>query len=106
MQANGASSGTGGLVQVQDPDIFPSVSKGVPFMLAMMCMLPILVDVWHNPHPKIFPPALVFCSMCSFMVGYHVHEKVSVDTMSRHASTIMFFNSLSMSVNMSSMVVM
>ena len=32
-------------------------------------------QIWKFPHPLAFAHALVYCQMCSFMLGYHVHEK-------------------------------
>lgn len=73
-------------MQVQAPDILPEISKSIPFMLTFMCMLPILADVWFKPHPKTFAPALIFCMMCSFMLGYHVHEKVRLRSFTPRSS--------------------
>jgi alpha-1,3-glucosyltransferase len=33
------------------------------------------MQIWKFPHPLAFAHALVYCQMCSFMLGYHVHEK-------------------------------
>jgi len=43
--------------------------------LAFGSMLPMLSRLWQHPHPRIFVLCLCQCSMCSFMLGYHVHEK-------------------------------
>ena len=32
-------------------------------------------QVWKFPHPLSFAHAVVYCQLCSFMLGYHVHEK-------------------------------
>jgi alpha-1,3-glucosyltransferase len=51
----------------------PNDSKHFFFPLSFF-MFPFL-KIWKFPHPLAFAHALVYCQMCSFMLGYHVHEK-------------------------------
>jgi alpha-1,3-glucosyltransferase len=70
-----ASSLTRGIVGDVSHNILPSVSPFLTFLLTITMMLPILVSVYRNPYPRTFPAALNYCLMCSFMLGWHVHEK-------------------------------
>lgn len=64
-----------GLVQDAKFALFPSVPTSATLVLTVLFMLPVLRDVWRRPHPAIFNPALVYCMLTSYMLGYHVHEK-------------------------------
>jgi alpha-1,3-glucosyltransferase len=76
---SGAKSGvalmSGGLVQEANFAILPSVPPLVCAALAFGMMLPVLYSVWKYPDPSLFMSALVYCMLCSFLFGYHVHEK-------------------------------
>lgn len=65
----------GGLVQVTQLAVLPSLSPPATLLIVLLAMLPCLVSLWRNPKPESFLPAVVYASLCSFMFGYHVHEK-------------------------------
>lgn len=56
------------------PSVLPEVDQGMTIALALLAMLPVLVDVWRKPHPRTFITALAYCGMCGFMLGWHVRE--------------------------------
>lgn len=51
----------------------------IPVYFSLPCLCFFLqsrfLQVWKFPHPLAFAHAVVYCQMCSFMLGYHVHEK-------------------------------
>jgi alpha-1,3-glucosyltransferase len=55
--------------------ILPNISGGVCMVLTLASMVPVLWKLWKSPHPKAFVHAVVYAQLCSFMLGYHVHEK-------------------------------
>lgn len=65
----------GGLVQVTQLAVLPSPSPAATLLLVLLAMLPCLFSLWQNPKPDSFLSAAVYASLCSFMFGYHVHEK-------------------------------
>ncbi|EIE18017.1 ALG6, ALG8 glycosyltransferase [Coccomyxa subellipsoidea C-169] len=70
-----ASLMTGGLVQVSSFAVLPNVTAGTTLIVVLFTMAPMLVCVWRNPKPEAFAGAAAYACMCSFMAGYHVHEK-------------------------------
>ena len=72
---DGAGATTGGLVGQTSHAILPSVPPAATAILVLLAMLPALFSVWHYPSPRSFTHALVYCTLCAFMLGYHVHEK-------------------------------
>ena len=66
---------TRGLVGQYVPNTLPAVQPKHCAVLTLLFMLPILYKVWMRPNPKIFLPASLYVMMCTFMMGYHVHEK-------------------------------
>ena len=74
-------SSTGGLVQTVDHILLPSISPFVTFLLTFLSMVPCLFVVFFKPKvaPKQqlnqFLRTIVVCSLCSFLFGWHVHEK-------------------------------
>jgi alpha-1,3-glucosyltransferase len=69
------SSLTRGIVGDVTHLILPSISPSLTFFFTIIMMLPVLVSLYRNPYPRTFPAALNYCLMCSFMLGWHVHEK-------------------------------
>jgi alpha-1,3-glucosyltransferase len=69
------SSLTRGLVGDVSHLILPSITPSLTFLLTIAMMMPILISVYKNPYPRTFPAALNYCLMCSYMLGWHVHEK-------------------------------
>ena len=66
---------TNGMVTVASHSVLPNVPAIATFVLTLLAMTPALWRLWQYPHPKAFTHALVYSQMCSFMLGYHVHEK-------------------------------
>lgn len=66
---------SGGLVQEATFAVLPAVPPVVCAVLTFATMTPVLVSVWKYPDSSLFMSALVYCMMCSFQLGYHVHEK-------------------------------
>ena len=68
-------SPTSGLVQDVVHLALPTVTPAITALLTLLAMLPALAVLWRSPAPRVFAAALVYCSLCSFMLGWHVHEK-------------------------------
>ncbi|OQR99237.1 dolichyl pyrophosphate Glc1Man9GlcNAc2 alpha-1,3-glucosyltransferase-like [Achlya hypogyna] len=66
---------SGGLVQEATFVVLPNVAPAVCALLTLLAMAPVLRDVFKYPDPSLFMPALVYCMLCSYLFGYHVHEK-------------------------------
>jgi alpha-1,3-glucosyltransferase len=66
---------TSGLVADIKHVILPTIEFKHTVILTLVSMLPALYYLWRKPHIKLFIPSLAYCSLCSFMFGYHVHEK-------------------------------
>ncbi|KAI3428699.1 hypothetical protein D9Q98_007523 [Chlorella vulgaris] len=70
-----AASMTGGLVGVAEFAVLPQVGSAATALWTLIAMSPCLLRIWKRPEPKDFPAAVLYCTFCSFMLGYHVHEK-------------------------------
>jgi alpha-1,3-glucosyltransferase len=55
--------------------VLPTIKSAYTFVLALASMAPVLAKLARKPHPVVFLSSLVYCSLCSFMLGWHVHEK-------------------------------
>ncbi|XP_023291817.2 probable dolichyl pyrophosphate Glc1Man9GlcNAc2 alpha-1,3-glucosyltransferase isoform X1 [Lucilia cuprina] len=79
VDSSSSASFTSGLVQEYDHVVLPSVRPLATFVLTLVTMLPMLWKLWSftiKREAKInFLRAIVICSACSFMFGWHVHEK-------------------------------
>jgi alpha-1,3-glucosyltransferase len=71
----GSSSFTGGLVQITKFSVLPQVESSTTALVTVVAMAPALVSLLRRPLPGELWPTVVYCSLCSFMFGYHVHEK-------------------------------
>ncbi|OWR42492.1 dolichyl glycosyltransferase [Danaus plexippus plexippus] len=74
------ASMTGGLVKEYNHAILPTITPTITFILTVLSMLPALVKLWHLGADKryrsmSFVRCLTICATCSFMFGWHVHEK-------------------------------
>ena len=72
---------TGGLVQVTPFRVLPQVTSGTTAVVTLVAMLPALIRLLRRPLPGQLWHAVVYCSLCSFMFGYHVHEKAILMTL-------------------------
>ena len=72
---------TGGLVQVARFRALPQVESGTTAVVTLVAMMPALVGLLRRPLAGKLWPAVVYCSLCSFMFGYHVHEKAILMTL-------------------------
>ncbi|XP_077296866.1 ALG6/ALG8 family glucosyltransferase xit [Arctopsyche grandis] len=71
---------TSGLVQEYSHSILPSVTPFVTFLLTFLTMIPALIKLWKLGADKKrrhfhFIRCITICAACSFMFGWHVHEK-------------------------------
>ncbi|EKX46050.1 hypothetical protein GUITHDRAFT_108085 [Guillardia theta CCMP2712] len=70
---------TGGLVGDQLHVWLPTVTPGLTILLSLLAMAPALVMVWsasRGPRSRLeFIHLIAYCSLASFLFGYHVHEK-------------------------------
>ncbi|KAL3660259.1 hypothetical protein V7S43_014789 [Phytophthora oleae] len=66
---------SGGLVQEANFAVLPAVSPLVCAVLTFAMMTPVLRSIWKYPDSSLFTSALAYCMLCSFLLGYHVHEK-------------------------------
>ncbi|RMX62469.1 hypothetical protein KXD40_002759 [Peronospora effusa] len=66
---------SGGLVQEASFAVLPTVSPLVCAALTFAMMTPVLQSIWKYPDSSLFTSALAYCMLCSFLLGYHVHEK-------------------------------
>ncbi|XP_038213124.1 probable dolichyl pyrophosphate Glc1Man9GlcNAc2 alpha-1,3-glucosyltransferase isoform X1 [Zerene cesonia] len=78
--SNNVASMTGGLVQEFDHSVLPSIRPNITFVLTILSMLPALIKLWHlgadrRYRSMSFIRCIVICATCSFMFGWHVHEK-------------------------------
>jgi len=70
------ASMTGGLVQDIEHAVLPSVPPLATFLLTFASMVPAMVKLWLSPYSFVdFLRCLTMCGWCSFLFGWHVHEK-------------------------------
>ena len=75
LRREGVARMTGGLVEEAGFSVLPRVTPLATLCLVILAMLPALQRLWRHPHPRLFLPTVAYCLMCSFMLGWHVHEK-------------------------------
>lgn len=71
---------TSGLVGSTSTLVLPDVPPLITLILTIATMLPLLEKVWKKPTKETFLFALVPVSLCSFLFGWHVHEKAILIT--------------------------
>lgn len=71
------SSNTGGLVQEHVHTVLPSITPQMTFIITAVSMLPCCIKIvlHREESAKSFLKPLIICAACSFMFGWHVHEK-------------------------------
>ncbi|SPQ95507.1 Alpha-1,3-glucosyltransferase [Plasmodiophora brassicae] len=73
--ASGMQSVTRGLIGDIHHIVLPAVSPTTTVVLTVASMVPALISVWRCPRPSVFVSALCYVTLCSFVFGWHVHEK-------------------------------
>ena len=71
----GVVSSVSGVLGDVHPVVLPTISAKVCLMLTFLSMAPALVQIYKKPTSDKLVQSVVYCSMCAFMLGYHVHEK-------------------------------
>jgi len=66
---------TGGLVGIASFSVLPEIQSSTAALVTFCSMTPALISIMKRPYPGMIPMAIIYCSLCSFMFGYHVHEK-------------------------------
>ncbi|XP_072941795.1 dolichyl pyrophosphate Glc1Man9GlcNAc2 alpha-1,3-glucosyltransferase [Epargyreus clarus] len=74
------ASMTGGLVQEYKHTVLPNIKPEITFALTALSMVPALIKLWHLGADRryrnlSFIRCMIVCATCSFMFGWHVHEK-------------------------------
>ncbi|XP_013174991.1 PREDICTED: probable dolichyl pyrophosphate Glc1Man9GlcNAc2 alpha-1,3-glucosyltransferase [Papilio xuthus] len=74
------ASMTGGLVQEYDHGVLPLITPTVTFVLTLLSMVPALIKLWNlcadrKYRAMSFIRCMTVCATCSFIFGWHVHEK-------------------------------
>ena len=80
LRRKGMSSSSSGLVQEVQHLVLPSITPTMTIALVVGSMIPALVTCWRKLYFSFNPTVLflrlvVLASFCSFMFGFHVHEK-------------------------------
>jgi alpha-1,3-glucosyltransferase len=73
---NSNYSSTRGLVQGSIQfTILPNIPPIITILFTIFSMSGFLYFIWKHPHPTLFLHAYACIVLCSFIFGYHVHEK-------------------------------
>ena len=64
--------------------VLPNVSAGATAALVLAAMAPALIRLWRRPLPSEFGDAAAYACLCSFVFGYHVHEKAVLMVRGHH----------------------
>lgn len=72
-----SNSSTGGLVQEQKHSVLPQITPQITFTITVISMVPCCIKILLNRTESMtnFLKPLILCGTCSFMFGWHVHEK-------------------------------
>lgn len=49
--------------------VLPQVGSGATIVASLAAMAPCLVATWRDPRPARFPAAVLYATMCTFMLG-------------------------------------
>ncbi|KAI1289832.1 putative dolichyl pyrophosphate Glc1Man9GlcNAc2 alpha-1,3-glucosyltransferase [Halotydeus destructor] len=76
------ASMSSGLVQEFEHSVLPNISPLVTFAMVALSSVPMLAHLWTKCHflpdssvHKLFLRSVVICAYCSYLFGWHVHEK-------------------------------
>ncbi|KZO98001.1 glycosyltransferase family 57 protein [Calocera viscosa TUFC12733] len=75
IDTSGVESTSRGLVGDTHFAILPNIEPKHTFIATILFQLFFLAKLWRKPDYKSFVHALTLCGYCSFMFGWHVHEK-------------------------------
>lgn len=79
--SQGTAALTGGLVGTSSFSVLPEVSSGMTAAFTILAMAPAIVSIMRRPYPGSLCKSVVYMSLCSFLFGYHVHEKAILITL-------------------------
>ena len=71
---------TGGIVGTASFSVLPEVSSTTTAVITLVAMIPGLLYLIRKPYPGMLPHTVIYCSLCAFLFGYHVHEKAILMT--------------------------
>ncbi|RWS26112.1 putative dolichyl pyrophosphate Glc1Man9GlcNAc2 alpha-1:3-glucosyltransferase-like protein, partial [Leptotrombidium deliense] len=80
-QKNESAAMTGGLVQEYNHQVLPNITPFMTMIIVFLSMIPCLHYLWLRASVKLKDSSLMFvrsvaiCAFCSFLFGWHVHEK-------------------------------
>eukprot|EP00605_Chrysophyceae_sp_TOSAG23-4_P001637 GSChrysophyteH1.ASY1.ANO1.1798.1 assembled CDS len=64
-----------GILGDVEPVVLPPIGPKVCLLLTLVAMVPALMLIYAKPTALRLVRGVVYCSVTSFMLGYHVHEK-------------------------------
>mmetsp|Transcript_17871 Transcript_17871/g.45803 ORF Transcript_17871/g.45803 Transcript_17871/m.45803 type:complete len:531 (+) Transcript_17871:116-1708(+) len=76
--ASGTANMSGGLVAVSHFSVLPQIRPAHTAAAVLLAQVPALWALWARPSRRQFLHAVTYACMCSFMLGYHVHEKAAL----------------------------
>jgi len=71
---------TRGLVEDDMHVILPSITPKLTLLFTLLSIIPSLIYIWKENNFRAFLKGVIYCSLCSFMFGWHVHEKAILMT--------------------------
>jgi alpha-1,3-glucosyltransferase len=79
-RVTGTANLTGGIVGTASFSVLPEVSSTTTAVITFVAMFPGLFYLIRKPYPGMLPHTAIYCSLCAFLFGYHVHEKAILMT--------------------------
>jgi alpha-1,3-glucosyltransferase len=80
-EVGSSSSLTTGLVGDVAMSVLPDISASTAIILVVLAMIPSLIRLNLTPTHGVFMRVVVNCTLCMFVLGYHVHEKAILVTL-------------------------